>query len=141
VRPGLVTAVSLLPHYAHASSSRLRRARPVNDPGRPGQFLANGTRAKSALNRSVSDAAWGRFVSAPRAKAEEQQWRIAPRKRDFVAAHTYADMLPEPTNTPRVASSGLDWPFACKPREKKPAARVAATASPDPEPLRREPGG
>jgi putative transposase len=49
----------------------LRRAKPVPDPDTPGQFLKNGARAKSGLNRSISDAGWGGFVSKLRAKAEE----------------------------------------------------------------------
>jgi putative transposase len=43
----------------------------VPDPDNPGQYLANGARAKSGLNRSISDAGWGRFTSMLRAKAED----------------------------------------------------------------------
>ena len=49
----------------------VRRAKPVPDPDNPGQFLPNGARAKSGLNRSISDAGWGQFVSILRAKAED----------------------------------------------------------------------
>lgn len=49
----------------------VRRAKPVPDLDNPGQFLNNGARAKSGLNRSISDASWGGFVSKLRAKAEE----------------------------------------------------------------------
>jgi putative transposase len=52
-------------------ANMLRRAKPVPDPDNPGQYLANGARAKSGLSRSISDAGWGRFVSVLRAKAEE----------------------------------------------------------------------
>ncbi len=52
-------------------ANMLRRAKPVPDPDKPGQYLANGARAKSGLSRSISDAGWGRFVSILRAKAEE----------------------------------------------------------------------
>ncbi len=52
-------------------ANMLRRAQPVPDPDNPGQYLANGARAKSGLNRSISDASWGGFVSKLRAKAEE----------------------------------------------------------------------
>jgi putative transposase len=48
-----------------------RRAKPVADEDNPGQFLPNGARAKSGLNRSIGDAGWGDFVSILRAKAEE----------------------------------------------------------------------
>jgi putative transposase len=52
-------------------ANMLRRARPVPDPDNPGMFLPNGARAKTGLNRSISDAGWGQFVSILRAKAEE----------------------------------------------------------------------
>jgi putative transposase len=52
-------------------ANMLRRAKPVPDPGNPGAFLPNGARAKTGLNRSISDAGWGQFVSILRAKAED----------------------------------------------------------------------
>jgi putative transposase len=52
-------------------ANMLRRATPVADPANPGHYLPNGARAKSGLNRSISDAGWGQFVSILRAKAEE----------------------------------------------------------------------
>jgi putative transposase len=52
-------------------ANMLRRAKPVPDPDNPAQFLPNGARAKSGLNRSISDAGWGQFVSILRAKAED----------------------------------------------------------------------
>ena len=52
-------------------ANMLRRAKPVPDPDNPGMFLPNGARAKTGLNRSISDAGWGQFVSILRAKAEE----------------------------------------------------------------------
>lgn len=52
-------------------ANMLRRAKPKPDPDNPKQFLPNGARAKSELNRSISDAGWGQFVSILRAKAEE----------------------------------------------------------------------
>ena len=52
-------------------ANMVRRAKPVPDPRQPGQFLPNGARAKSGLNRSISDAGWGQFVSILRAKAED----------------------------------------------------------------------
>jgi putative transposase len=52
-------------------ANMLRRAKPVPDPDNQGQFLPNRARAKTALNRSISDAGWGQFVSILRAKAEE----------------------------------------------------------------------
>jgi putative transposase len=52
-------------------ANMVRRAKPVPDPDNPGQYLANGARAKSGLSRSISDASWGQFVSILRAKAED----------------------------------------------------------------------
>jgi putative transposase len=52
-------------------ANMLRRAKPKPDPDNPGQYLPNGARAKSGLNRSIGDAGWGQFVSILRAKAEE----------------------------------------------------------------------
>ncbi len=46
--------------------------------------------------------------------------RIASPKRPSNASD--ARIAPRLTNTPRVTSYGLDWPFTRKPREKKPAA-------------------
>jgi putative transposase len=48
-----------------------RRAKPVPNPDNPKQFVPNGAAAKRGLNRSISDASWGQFVSILRAKAEE----------------------------------------------------------------------
>ena len=124
-------------------ANMLRRAKPVPDPDNPGQFLPNGARAKSGLNRSISDAGWGQFVSILRAKAEDagRTWievdprhtsdgcencgHAAPENRvtqaEFVCQRC-GHIAPRQTNTPHATSSGLDWPFTPKRREKKPAA-------------------
>jgi putative transposase len=52
-------------------ANMLRRVKPVPDPDEPGQYLPNGAAAKTGLNRSISDAGWGRFISILRAKAED----------------------------------------------------------------------
>jgi putative transposase len=52
-------------------ANMMRRAKPVADEENPGQFLPNGARAKSGLNRSIGDAGWGAFVLILRAKAED----------------------------------------------------------------------
>jgi putative transposase len=52
-------------------ANMMRRAKPVADVENPGQFLPNGARAKSGLNRSIGDAGRGGFVSILRAKAED----------------------------------------------------------------------
>ena len=67
----LVAGYDLLAVEDLQIANMLRRAKPVPDPGNPGQFLPNGARAKSGLNRSISDAGWGQFVSILRAKAED----------------------------------------------------------------------
>jgi hypothetical protein len=91
----------------------------------------------------LTDAGWGRFNSILRAKSEEagririevdprhtcdrlrtagaQHRRTASPTRYFVAAHAVTGPR-RPTNTPHITSHGLDWPFRCKPREKKPTA-------------------
>ena len=67
----LVESYDLLVVEELKIANMLRRAKPVPDPYNPGRYLANGARAKSGLNRSISDAGWGGFVSILRAKAEE----------------------------------------------------------------------
>jgi putative transposase len=67
----LVARYDLIVVERLAIANMLRRARPVPDPEHPGVFLPNGAAAKSALNRSISDAGWGHFVSILRAKAED----------------------------------------------------------------------
>lgn len=47
-----------------------KRAKPKPDPETPGAFLPNGGSAKTGLNRSIGDAAWGQFFSILTAKAE-----------------------------------------------------------------------
>ncbi|WP_031072878.1 RNA-guided endonuclease InsQ/TnpB family protein [Streptomyces sp. NRRL WC-3742] len=48
----------------------LRTPAPRPDPGRPGGFLLNGAAAKAGLNRSISDAGWGVFLTILTSKAE-----------------------------------------------------------------------
>ncbi|MFE2090971.1 RNA-guided endonuclease InsQ/TnpB family protein [Streptomyces sp. NPDC059460] len=43
---------------------------PKPDPDQPGSFLPNGAAAKAGLNRSISDAGWGVFLTILNAKAE-----------------------------------------------------------------------
>jgi putative transposase len=49
----------------------LRRPKQVPDVEDPARFLPNGAAAKTGLNRSISDAGWGQFVSILRAKAAD----------------------------------------------------------------------
>src|ERR1700758_2117186 len=62
-KPALVERYDLLVVEDLRIANMLRRAKPVPDPDNPGRYLGNGARAKSGLNRSISDAGWGRFVS------------------------------------------------------------------------------
>lgn len=52
-------------------ANMMRRVTPIADEDNAGQFLPNGARAKSGLNRSIGDAGWGGFISILRAKAED----------------------------------------------------------------------
>ena len=67
----LVQSYDLLVVEDLAIANMVRRVKPKPDPDNPAQFLPNGARAKSGLNRSISDAGWGQFVSILRAKAED----------------------------------------------------------------------
>ena len=67
----LVARYDLIAVEGLTIASMLRRARPIPDPDNLGMFLPNGATAKTGLNRSISDAGWGHFVSILRAKAEE----------------------------------------------------------------------
>ena len=119
-----------------AIANMVRRAKPVGDPDNPGQFLANGARAKSGLNRRISDAGWGRFVSILRAKAEDAGRtliEVDPRHTSDgceICGHAAREnrstqavfTAPTLTNTPHATSCGLDWPTTLTQREKKLAA-------------------
>ncbi len=67
----LVTRYDLIAVEDLAIANMVRRPKPKPDPDNPGRFLPNGAAAKAGLNRSISDAGWGLFVSILRAKAEE----------------------------------------------------------------------
>ena len=67
----LVESYELIAVEDLAIANMLRRAKPAPDPDQPGQYLPNGAAAKTGLNRSISDASWGQFVSILRAKAED----------------------------------------------------------------------
>ena len=67
----LVAAYDLIVVEDLAIANMVRRATSVPDPDNPGGFLPNGAAAKTGLNRSITDAGWGQFVSILRAKAED----------------------------------------------------------------------
>jgi putative transposase len=52
-------------------ANMVKRPKPRPDPDCPGSYLPNGAAAKAGLNRSISDAGWGAFVTILCAKAEE----------------------------------------------------------------------
>jgi putative transposase len=70
------TALSLVREHdfiAHENltiRNMVRTAAPKPDPDKPGAFLPNGAAAKTGLNRSISDAGWGVFLTILHAKAE-----------------------------------------------------------------------
>ncbi|TXH16355.1 MAG: transposase [Mycobacterium sp.] len=67
----LVARYDLIAVEDLAIANMVRRPKPRPDPDNPRQFLPNGAAAKSGLNRSISDAGWGQFVSILNAKAED----------------------------------------------------------------------
>ncbi|MCY0932738.1 RNA-guided endonuclease InsQ/TnpB family protein [Streptomyces sp. H34-S4] len=70
------TALSLVREHdfiAHEDlkiRNMVRTVAPKPDPGQPGGFLPNGAAAKTGLNRSISDAGWGVFLTILASKAE-----------------------------------------------------------------------
>lgn len=66
----LVREHDLIAVEALQVANMVRRAKPVPDPAAPGSYLPNGGSAKTGLNRSISDAGWGCFLSILHAKAE-----------------------------------------------------------------------
>jgi putative transposase len=67
----MVESYDLIAVEALPIANMVHRPKPRPDPDNPGGFLKNGSAAKTGLNRSISDAAWGQFVSILRAKAED----------------------------------------------------------------------
>ena len=67
----LVQTYDLIAVEDLAIANMVCRAKPVPNPDNPRAFLPNGAAAKTGLNRSISDAGWGQFVSILRSKAED----------------------------------------------------------------------
>ncbi|GJF34495.1 hypothetical protein KNE206_71950 [Kitasatospora sp. NE20-6] len=67
---GLVREHDFIAHENLTIRNMVRTATPKPDPDRPGAFLPNGAAAKTGLNRSISDAGWGVFLTILHAKAE-----------------------------------------------------------------------
>ncbi|MGW7067248.1 RNA-guided endonuclease InsQ/TnpB family protein [Streptomyces sp. NPDC054855] len=66
----LVREHDVIAHEDLKIRNMLKAVAPKPDPEQPGSFLPNGAAAKSGLNRSISDAGWGVFLTILHAKAE-----------------------------------------------------------------------
>ncbi len=66
----LVRGYDLIAHEDLRIANMVKAPAPKPDPEQPGVYLANGASAKSGLNRSISDAGWGVFLTILHAKAE-----------------------------------------------------------------------
>ncbi|MET8546822.1 transposase [Kitasatospora sp. NPDC004799] len=66
----LVREHDFIAHENLTIRNMVRTAAPKPDPDKPGSFLPNGAAAKTGLNRSISDAGWGVFLTILHAKAE-----------------------------------------------------------------------
>jgi predicted RNA-binding Zn-ribbon protein involved in translation (DUF1610 family) len=64
------TSITYIAHEDLKIRNMVRTPAPRPDPDQSGAFLPNGASAKAGLNRSVSDAGWGVFLTILRAKAE-----------------------------------------------------------------------
>ena len=66
----LVREHDFIAHENLTIRTMVRTAAPKPDPAQPGAFLPNGAAAKTGLNRSISDAGWGVFLTILCSKAE-----------------------------------------------------------------------
>ncbi|PYC65517.1 transposase, partial [Streptomyces tateyamensis] len=66
----LVREHDFIAHENLTIRNMVKAVAPKPDPDKPGSFLPNGAAAKTGLNRSISDAGWGVFLTILRAKAE-----------------------------------------------------------------------
>ncbi|MEV6697451.1 transposase [Streptomyces sp. NPDC051453] len=66
----LVRQHDFIAHEDLKIRNMVRRAAPRPDPDVSGAYLPNGATAKTGLNRSISDAGWGVFLTILAAKAE-----------------------------------------------------------------------
>ncbi|MCX4632165.1 transposase [Streptomyces sp. NBC_01443] len=67
---GLVREHDFIAHEDLKICNMSKTPAPKPDPEAPGGFLPNGGAAKAGLNRSISDAGWGVFLTILHAKAE-----------------------------------------------------------------------
>ncbi|MCY0936114.1 RNA-guided endonuclease InsQ/TnpB family protein [Streptomyces sp. H34-S4] len=66
----LVREHDVIAHEDLKIRNMVRTVAPKPDPETPGSFLPNGAAAKTGLNRSISDAGWGVFLTILTSKAE-----------------------------------------------------------------------
>ena len=138
---------------AGQTRARSRQPRPVSAQRSPGQ-----DRADREASVTLAGAGSSRFCAPKRKRlgvsglrstpgtpptaaktVGMQHRRIASPKRPSNASD--ARIAPRLTNTPRVTSYGLDWPFTRKPREKKPAASSRRRSHCSDQPSRRSTNG
>jgi putative transposase len=67
---GLVRVHDFIAHEDLKIRNMTRSPAAKPDPDQPGTFLPNGSAAKAGLNRSISDAGWGVFLTILHVKAE-----------------------------------------------------------------------
>jgi putative transposase len=67
---GLVREHDFIAHEDLKIRNMSKAPAPKPDPETPGSFLPNGAAAKAGLNRSITDAGWGVFLTILHAKAE-----------------------------------------------------------------------
>ncbi|MGK4584894.1 RNA-guided endonuclease InsQ/TnpB family protein [Kitasatospora sp. HPMI-4] len=67
---GLIREHDFIAHEDLKIRNMSKAPAPKPDPDQPGNYLPNGASAKAGLNRSISDAGWGVFLTILTAKAE-----------------------------------------------------------------------
>ncbi|MFC7266416.1 RNA-guided endonuclease InsQ/TnpB family protein [Streptomyces lutosisoli] len=67
---GLVREHDFIAHEDLKIRNMSKAPAPKPNPDQPGAFLSNGAAAKAGLNKSISDAGWGVFLTILHAKAE-----------------------------------------------------------------------
>jgi putative transposase len=136
---GLVARYDLLVVEDLTIANMLRRAKLKPDPDNPGQFLANGARAKSGLNGqsvTLARASSSRYCAPkrktlgapgsrstpgtppPGVSAAVTQYRRTASKKPNSSANA-AVIAQRQINTPHATYSGLDWPYTPQPRRKR----------------------
>ncbi|MFI1568655.1 RNA-guided endonuclease InsQ/TnpB family protein [Streptomyces sp. NPDC020490] len=74
----LVADHDVIAHEQLNTAGMTKSPAPKADPGRPGNFLANGAAAKAGLNRSILEAGWAQFLGILANKAESAGRLVIP---------------------------------------------------------------